>query len=145
MRRTSRTDMTAHSVITEWMEWMSHRKQREMKQQPSMLPGPAVPGCCWISLHFLFGKLSTRTVLQLKVHAQHYTYQNGQGVFLVLYMHMVRCSTVTATGVLTSARFMTGRIQGNQMHDGYRSQIYEFQPIWLTYKSWYQKCPRVLE
>ena len=28
-----------------------------------MLPGPAVPGCCWISLHFLWGKLSTRTVL----------------------------------------------------------------------------------
>ena len=27
-----------------------------------MLPGPAVPGCCWISLHFLWGKLSTRTV-----------------------------------------------------------------------------------
>ena len=28
-----------------------------------MLPGPAVPGCCWIYLHFLWGKLSTRTVI----------------------------------------------------------------------------------
>ena len=30
-----------------------------------MLPGPAVPGCCWISLHFLWGKLSTHTVFWL--------------------------------------------------------------------------------
>ena len=37
---------------TEWMEWMSHRKRRETKQQPSMLPGPAVPGCCLVSFHF---------------------------------------------------------------------------------------------
>ena len=35
------------------MEWMSHRKQRETKQQPSMLPGPAVPGCCLVSFRFL--------------------------------------------------------------------------------------------
>ena len=26
---------------TEWIEWMSHMKWRETKQQPSMLPGPA--------------------------------------------------------------------------------------------------------
>ena len=31
---------------------MSHRKWKEMKQQPSMLPGPAEPGCCFISFHF---------------------------------------------------------------------------------------------
>ena len=30
------------------MEWMSHRKRREIKQQPSMLPGPAVPGSCLV-------------------------------------------------------------------------------------------------
>ena len=34
-------------------EWMWHRKRRENKQQPSMLPGPAVPGCCLVSLCFL--------------------------------------------------------------------------------------------
>ena len=34
------------------MECMSHRKQRETKQQPSMLPGPAVPGCCFVSFCF---------------------------------------------------------------------------------------------
>ena len=28
-----------------------------------MLPGPAVPGCCFISIDFRWGKLSTRTVL----------------------------------------------------------------------------------
>ena len=41
---------------------MAHRKWKETKQQPSMLPGPAVPGSCLISLHFRWGKLSTRTV-----------------------------------------------------------------------------------
>ena len=41
---------------------LPHRKWKKIRQQPSMLPGPAVPGCCWISLHFLWGKLSTRTV-----------------------------------------------------------------------------------
>ena len=40
-------------LSTEWMEWMSHRKQRETKQQPSMLPGPAVSGYCLVSLCFL--------------------------------------------------------------------------------------------
>ena len=33
---------------------MAHRKWKETKQQPSMLPGPAVPGCCLISFHFLW-------------------------------------------------------------------------------------------
>ena len=37
---------------TGWMEWMSHRKWRETKQQPIMLPGPAVPGCCLVSFCF---------------------------------------------------------------------------------------------
>ena len=33
-------------------KWL-HRKWRETKQQPSMLPGPAVPGCCFVSFHFV--------------------------------------------------------------------------------------------
>ena len=41
---------------------MAHRKWKYIKQQPSMLPGPAVPGYCLVSLHFRWGKLSTRTV-----------------------------------------------------------------------------------
>ena len=41
------------SSTTDWMECMSHRKRRETKQQPSMLPGPAVPGCCLVNFHFL--------------------------------------------------------------------------------------------
>ena len=35
------------------MEWMLHRKQRETKQQPSMLPSLAVTGCCLVSFCFL--------------------------------------------------------------------------------------------
>ena len=32
---------------------MVHRKWKETKQQPSMLPGLAVPGCCLVSFRFL--------------------------------------------------------------------------------------------
>ena len=42
---------------------MAHRKWKEMKQQPSLLPGPAVPGCCLIYLHFLWAILPIRPVL----------------------------------------------------------------------------------
>ena len=41
---------------------MAHRKWKETKQQPSMLPGPAVPGGCLVSLHILWAILSTSTV-----------------------------------------------------------------------------------
>ena len=40
---------------------MAHRKWRETKQQPSMLPGPAVPDCCLVSFYFLWAILSTST------------------------------------------------------------------------------------
>ena len=42
---------------------MAHRKWKETKQQPSMLPGPAVPGSCLVSFHILWAILSTSTVL----------------------------------------------------------------------------------
>ena len=41
---------------------MAHRKWKEMKQQPSILPDPAVPGCNLVSFHFLWAILSTGTV-----------------------------------------------------------------------------------
>ena len=41
---------------------MAHRKWKEFKQQPSMLPGPAVPGGCLVSFHNLWAILSTSTV-----------------------------------------------------------------------------------
>ena len=41
---------------------MAHRKWKEFKQQPSMLLGSAVPGCCLVSFHFLWAFLSTGTV-----------------------------------------------------------------------------------
>ena len=41
---------------------MTHRKWKETKQQPSMLSGPAVPGCCLVSFHILWAILSTSTV-----------------------------------------------------------------------------------
>ena len=33
---------------------MAHRKWNETKQQPSLLPGPAVPVCSLVSFHFLW-------------------------------------------------------------------------------------------
>ena len=41
---------------------MTNRKWKEIKQQPSMLPVPAVPGSCLVSFHFLWVILSTSTV-----------------------------------------------------------------------------------
>ena len=41
---------------------MAQRKWKESKQQPSMLPGPAVPGCCLVSFHIMWAILSTSTV-----------------------------------------------------------------------------------
>ena len=41
---------------------MAHRKWKETKQQPSMLPGPAFPGCYLVSSHILWAILSTSTV-----------------------------------------------------------------------------------
>ena len=40
-------------------------KWKEIKQQPNMLPGPAVPGSCLVSFHFLWAILSTSTVYQI--------------------------------------------------------------------------------
>ena len=47
------------------MGWMAHRKWIESKQQSSMLPGPAVPGCCLISFHFLWDIHPIRPALHL--------------------------------------------------------------------------------
>ena len=42
---------------------MADRKWKEGKQQPSMLPGPAVPGCCLVSLYFLWAILCPQAVV----------------------------------------------------------------------------------
>ena len=43
---------------------------KETKQQPSMLPGPAVPGCCLISFHFLWAIHPIRPV-HFAIYKQH--------------------------------------------------------------------------
>ena len=53
---------------------MAHRKWKETKQQLSMLPGPAVPGCCLVSYHFLWILLSTSTAEVTKLPLNHQTY-----------------------------------------------------------------------
>ena len=41
------------TLCTDCGHRMAHRKWKETKQLPSMLPGPAVPGCCLVSFYFL--------------------------------------------------------------------------------------------
>ena len=48
------------------MGWMAHRKWKDNKQQPSMLPGPTVPGCYLLS--FLRPIHPIRPVIQLTPH-----------------------------------------------------------------------------
>ena len=43
---------------------LAHRKWKETKQQPSMVSGPAVPGCCLVSFHFLWAILCPQAVLR---------------------------------------------------------------------------------
>ena len=40
-------------LYTEWMEWMSHRKWKETKQQPGTAGQGYILGCCLVSLRFL--------------------------------------------------------------------------------------------
>ena len=49
---------------------MAHRKWREIKQQPSMLPGTAVPGSCLVSFHILWAILSTSTVHRIRTKGE---------------------------------------------------------------------------
>ena len=44
---------------------MAHWKWKETKQQPSLLPGPAVPGCSLVSFHFLWQSYVRRLYFQL--------------------------------------------------------------------------------
>ena len=68
---TSRTLPKARYAFLHWAGFfrctvlvlrMAHRKWEDIKQQPSILPGPAVPGGCLVSFHILWAILSTSTV-----------------------------------------------------------------------------------
>ena len=41
------------SACSEWMEWMSHRKRKEIKQQPGTAGQGNILGCCLVNLRFL--------------------------------------------------------------------------------------------
>ena len=43
---------------------MAHRKWEENKLQPSLLPGPAVPGCSLLSFHVLWAILCPQALSQ---------------------------------------------------------------------------------
>ena len=45
--------LTKEEPYTEWMEWMSHWKWKETKQQPGTAGPGNILGCCLVSLPFL--------------------------------------------------------------------------------------------
>ena len=53
--------------ITVRVDSLPHRKWREIQQQPGTAGPGNMLGCCLIYFHFLWGKLSTRTVLSTNV------------------------------------------------------------------------------
>ena len=57
---------------------ITHGKWKETKQQPSLLPGPAVPGCSLVSFPFLWAILCPQAVVLRKI-AQ----LDGQRAFVV--------------------------------------------------------------
>ena len=46
---------------------MAHRKWKQNQQEPSLLPGPAVPGCSLVSFHFLWAILCSQAVEAVKL------------------------------------------------------------------------------
>ena len=51
------------------MGWLAHRKWKEIKQQPSMLPGPAVPISCLASFNFRWAIHPIRPVVYISALA----------------------------------------------------------------------------
>ena len=49
-------------IHTEWMEWMSHRKRKETKQQPGTAGPGNMLGCCLVSHCLLYDIHSTHPV-----------------------------------------------------------------------------------
>ena len=65
----------AHSTVL--VLRMAHRNWKETKQQPSMLPGPAVPGCCLARLRRIARCIATNQKIR---------------PILDLYLYRVSCS-----------------------------------------------------
>ena len=76
----------AHSTVL--VLRMAHRNWKETKQQPSMLPVPAVLGCCLVSFHFLWAILSTSTV-RIFITFQNYLPQPSNRLTFTLEGHIV--------------------------------------------------------
>ena len=61
--------VTASVQYTVRVDSLPHRKLREIQQQPGTAGPGNMLGCCLIYFHFLWGKLSTRTVMFRGVHS----------------------------------------------------------------------------
>ena len=51
--------------VQSWMEWMSHRKRKETKQQPGTARPGNILGCCLVYLRFLCNIHSIHSVQQI--------------------------------------------------------------------------------
>ena len=64
---------------------MAHRKWKETKKQPSMLPGPAVPGCSLVYFHFLWEILCPQAVVSIAYSDSFWWSQRGHYKRYALY------------------------------------------------------------
>ena len=63
--------LTRSDVTTVRVDSLPHRKWREIQQQPGTAGPGNMLGCCLIYFHFLWGKLSTRTVHKSNIQWLH--------------------------------------------------------------------------
>ena len=81
----AKSAVTYVAISTACGHRMAYRKWKETKQQLSLLPGPAVPGCSLVSFHFLFmynfwwaicGKWNVKFCMRLGVTHEFYFSKN---------------------------------------------------------------------
>ena len=84
-----------------------------------MLPGPAVPGCCLISFHFRWGKLSTRTVL----------------IWMPEFKQNFRQKTFERKDLGSSGTFYRNWESGKREGRG-RKPILQIWALWLAATNW---------
>ena len=118
-------DISFAQPCTEWMECMSHRKLKETKQQPSMLPCPAVPGCCLVSFHFM---CNIHSIHSVHVHLVCILFSRTVHFWVDCYSWFIAIFYAAEYGIIVLFFFSPGRLWHNSrrghMHRGRRRASY---------------------
>ena len=101
---------------------MAHRKWKETKQLPRMLPGPAVPGCCLISFHFLWAILCPQAVgniyllyYNIQVRENHQLFSHARWPFQFCTMTLFVALAADRCDPIEDRRFLHHRCHGLQL------------------------------